>query len=99
MREINRRRFSQRARAAFRGTAWRWSASLKSFPKVVIRVKKKAREDERMRFGQMQRHVMIKDFPLNQTPETSDSLLIALLILFKTCWCKCAQPVSDVIPA
>lgn len=93
--EINRRRFfSQRARAAFRGTALQWSASLKSFPKVVIHVKK-ASEDE---FGRMQSHVMIKDFPLNQTPETSDSLLIALLILLKTCWCKCAQPVSDVNP-
>lgn len=38
-------------------------------------------------FGRTQIHDtqidMIEDFHLNQTPETSDSFLIALLILFK----------------
>lgn len=74
--------FLQRARAALRGTAWRWSASPQSLLKAVIHVKS-AKQDEGICAGQTQSHAVITDFLLHQTPEASDSLLIALLILLK----------------
>lgn len=55
-------------------------------------------------FGRTQIHDTqidtIEDFPLNQTPETSDSFLIALLILFlkkKLAGASVCNQLSDVI--